>query len=44
VLFIGQKNLSLEVAQSQEFYNLLVYFIAYGLFLSGADHPLEKAA
>jgi hypothetical protein len=43
VIFIGQKNLSLDLAASDEFYDLLINFIAYGLQLGGETNAIKKA-
>ena len=42
-LFTGKKNLSLDLLTSDEFYELAIDFIKYGLEIAGDMHAEEKA-
>ena len=42
-MLIGKKNISIDVAASDEFYDFMIFLIAYGSTLSGDKDPVTTA-
>lgn len=42
-MLIGKKNISIDVAASDEFYDFMIFLIAYGATLSGEKDPITTA-